>query len=133
MSDDRVEGHFPASDVGEGSPEDGNPPQVYPLPDALVAELVKMRRNPADFTVSGLSKCKFCSKSKIAYTLLNAKSGPIPVGAWCATHGWLFFESVRCPSTERLTAWEVEDSRLAEQRRAAWARRKAGKVGDQKG
>lgn len=97
------------------------------LPSELGAELRKIRRNPADFSVSARVKCKFCSKPKTAYHLINAKFGDRVVGSWCPTHGWLFFDSVELPPTERLTAAEIEDSRLAAQRQREFARRKAAK------
>lgn len=95
------------------------------LPNELEAELRKMRRNPADFSVLSMNKCKFCSKPKSAHHLINAKFGDQIVGSWCPVHGWLFFNSVELPPTERLSVVEIEDNRLAEQRRREFARRKA--------
>lgn len=124
MSNERVEGHFLASGKGEGS-ETGPADRIQPsLPPALEAELVKMRQNPANFTITERVKCKFCTEKKSAYHLINAKSGDRVVGSWCAVHGWLFFDSVGIPPTERLTAFEIEDNRLAEQRRRQVAARK---------
>lgn len=96
-----------------------------PLPEDLVAELHKMRRNPANFSVAAQVKCKFCSEPKSAYHVLNAKFGDRVVGSWCPVHGWLFFDSVALPPTERLTAAEIEDNRRARQRRQEFAQRKA--------
>lgn len=88
-----------------------------PLPDGLEAELRKMRRNPASYSVVSLHKCKFCTKPKSAHHLINAKFGDRIVGSWCPEHGWLFFDSVSLPPTERLTPAEIEDRRLTEQRK----------------
>lgn len=125
MSEGRVEGGFPASNRGKGAEKAATDRVQAPLPDDLVVELVKMRQNPVNFTVSGMSKCKFCSKTKVAYTLLNAKISASPIGSWCAVHGWLFFESVQCPPTERLTTSEIEEICSSEQRKREAAQRKA--------
>ena len=93
----------------------------------LESELRKMRRNSADFLVSARTKCKFCTKPKSGYHLINAKFRDRVVGSWCAEHGWLFFDSVALPPTERLTRAEIEDWRLAEQRRRDFARRKVAR------
>ncbi len=93
----------------------------------LTAELVKMRRNPANFTIGKVSKCKFCSDKQSGHHVLNRKSEN--VGLWCRIHGWLYFDSVANPPTERLTAFEVEDRRLDERRKAEWARRKQREAG----
>lgn len=95
------------------------------LLDGLAAELHKMRRNVGDFAISGVLLCKFCSKPKTAYQLINAKFGDRIVGSWCSTHGWLFFDSVALPPTERLRQAEVEAISLTKQRREDAARRKA--------
>ena len=99
--------------------------EAVAIPHDLIAELAKMRRNPEQFTVSGMGSCQFCGgKQKPAYQLSSAKSEST-AGAWCPTHGWLYFDSVAYPPTERLTPAEIEDNRLAEQRRKEFARRKA--------
>lgn len=89
----------------------------------LEAELIKMRRNPANFKIGTQVKCKFCSKPKSAYHLLNAKSDE-EVGTWCPTHGWLTFNSVQYPPTERLKPSEIEDVRLRQRRQQEFAKRK---------
>lgn len=97
------------------------------LPDELAAELRKTRRNMADFSVASLHKCKFCTKAKTAYHLINAKFRDRVVGSWCATHGWLFFDSVALPPSERLTPSEIEERRLTEQRKQAVAQRETAR------
>ena len=95
------------------------------IPDALQAELIKMRRNPQQFHVKGRSSCRFCGgKNQRAYQLLNQQSEFV-AGSWCAEHGWLHFDSVAYPPTERLTASEIEDRKLSDRRKADFARRKA--------
>ena len=91
--------------------------EQIPLPGELEAELRKMRRNPANYSVVSLHKCRFCTKPKSAHHLINAKFGNRIVGSWCPEHGWLFFDSVALPPTERLTPTEVEEQRLAERRK----------------
>lgn len=93
------------------------------LPPALEVELTKMRRNPAMFHAGGKIQCRFCGKPNTAYALLDATSGN-EAGSRCPLHGWLYFDSVKFPPTERLTAGEIEDRRLSERRREAAQRRK---------
>lgn len=67
------------------------------FPEALRAELRAMRRNPDEFTVNAMVKCKFCSGgkgSKTAHSLVHPKN-LTGVGTWCAIHGWLYFDSVK--------------------------------------
>lgn len=93
------------------------------IPIALSAELTAMRRNPDGYSVVRMVKCGLgCGKGK-AYSLTHADSEN--AGTWCPTHGWLFFDSVALPPTERLTPAEIEDNRLAAQRQREFARRKA--------
>ena len=93
------------------------------IPDALRRELATMRRNPDGYSVVRMVKCSLgCGKGK-AYSLTHADSEN--AGTWCPIHGWLFFDSVVLPPTERLTLAEIEDNHLAEQRRREAARRKA--------
>jgi len=82
----------------------------------VIQELIKMRRNPALFSAGGLIQCKFCGKPKTALALLHA-SFQDSVGSWCADHGWLYFDSVKLPPTERLRASEIEDRRLEQRRK----------------
>lgn len=86
-----------------------------PQPEALTAELTKMRRNPHNFTILDRFQCKFCGTAKTAYGLLNAKCESC--GSWCPVHGWLYFDTVDNPPTERLTGSELEDRRLSAQRK----------------
>lgn len=66
-----------------------------PLPSTLDAELTRMRRDPREFMVLSLGRCKWCPpKSETAYSLshpFNVKDA----GKWCAEHGWLSFDSVK--------------------------------------
>jgi hypothetical protein len=91
------------------------------IPDALQRELTTMRRNPDGFKVTRMVKCGLgCGKGQ-AYSLTHADSET--AGSWCPRHGWLFFDSVALPPTERLTPSEIEDRRLAQQRQEAVKRR----------
>ena len=67
--------------------------RYFSIPAALDAELIRMRRDPHEFTVLSMVHCKFCApKTKSAYELghpLSTKGA----GTWCLTHGWLYFES----------------------------------------
>jgi hypothetical protein len=92
------------------------------MPSELTAELTKMRRNPALFAIDKAVRCKFCGKGQTGLALLHAES--LNAGTWCPEHGWLYFDSVKIPPTERLTASEVEDRKLASERSKAVARRK---------
>lgn len=83
------------------------------MPEALRAELTKMRRDPAYFTISKMQCCTFCSEAKgvtTAYELLDG-TGEV-CGSWCSRHGWLSFNSTKNPPTERLTRSEVADANL---------------------
>lgn len=65
------------------------------IPAALDKELITMRRDPREFTVLSVGRCKFCPpKSQTAYELSHANN-PTNAGLWCATHGWLSFDSVK--------------------------------------
>jgi hypothetical protein len=100
-----------------------------PIPKALSDEIAKMRRNASNYHVSGMGSCTFCgTKEKHACQVKTAASEFV-VGAWCPTHGWLHFDSVAYPPTERLTASEVEDRKLDERRKAEFARRKQRDAG----
>jgi len=87
------------------------------LPAELAAELTKMRRNPALFKIQQAIQCKFCGKPKTGLALINAKFPERQAGSWCPIHGWLFFDSVAFPPTERLTASEIEDRELERRRK----------------
>lgn len=81
-----------------------------------------MRRSPDGYSVVKMVKCSLgCGKGK-AYSLTHADSEH--AGTWCPTHGWLTFDSVALPPTERLLPWEIEDRRLAQRRKDEFARRK---------
>jgi hypothetical protein len=95
------------------------------IPRTLRRELTTMRRDPDGFSVVRMVKCgPGCGKGK-AYSLTHAESEN--AGSWCPNHGWLFFDSVALPPTERLRASEVEERRQGEQRRAQAAIRQANK------
>lgn len=65
------------------------------LPDNLVLELRKMRRDPSQFTVVSMTTCKMgCGKGS-AFSLAHPDSQS--AGTWCALHGWIFFDSVKVP------------------------------------
>jgi hypothetical protein len=85
------------------------------IPDALQRELTIMRRNPDGYSVAGMVSCKMgCGKGK-AYSLTHTDSES--AGSWCSVHGWLFFDSVALPPTERLSDSEIEDRRLEQSRK----------------
>lgn len=85
------------------------------IPDALHAELARMRRAPAGFSVAEMVGCKLgCGKAK-AYSITHAECRD--AGTWCAVHGWLSFQSAQLPPTERLRPSEIEDRKLAAQRK----------------
>lgn len=88
---------------------------VKSIPDALQREIRKMRRLPKAFSVNRMVRCAMgCGKGK-AYSLTHPDSEN--AGTWCETHGWLFFDSASLPPTERLSASEIEDRRLEQQRK----------------
>jgi hypothetical protein len=85
------------------------------IPDALHAELARMRRAPDGFSVVRMVKCSMgCGKAK-AYSLTHADS--VNAGTWCAVHGWLYFDSVALPPTERLTTSEITERQLEQKRK----------------
>lgn len=94
------------------------------LPDTLNRELIRMRRNPAEFTVLRTdAKCKLCY-AKTAVDIghpLNTENA----GCWCDFHGWLFFDSAAIPPSERLSKAEVQERTEAKQRQIAAQKRKA--------
>ena len=66
------------------------------LPEALGKEIKRMRRNPEEFTVLKVAKCRFCYK-KNAFDLGHPQN-PENAGTWCPVHGWLAFDSVKIRS-----------------------------------
>ncbi len=93
---------------------------------ALTAELARMRRNPTEFAVlSSNAKCKLCYK-KTAVDLGHPLN-PANAGCWCPVHGWLFFDSVAIPPTERLKPYEIQERAEAEKRHIAWQKRQDAK------
>lgn len=66
---------------------------IVAMPEELGAQLVLMRRNPAEFTVRSQSKCRFCYK-RCAFDLFHPPT-PTLAGTWCPDHGWLYFDSNR--------------------------------------
>lgn len=64
------------------------------MPPELVNELRKMRRDPAEFQVLGVVHCRFCSEKK---SIEIAHANSPSCGAWCPTHGFIYFDSVRVP------------------------------------
>lgn len=85
------EKHIQSGNLREKSP---NPTVLAGMSEALNAELTRMRRNPAEFTVFSGANCKLCYK-KTAFDLSHPKNPT--AGSWCPTHGWLFFDSVKIP------------------------------------
>lgn len=95
---------------------------LVPMPEVLTLELTRMRRKPQDFTVYYGAKCKLCYK-RVAFDVKHANG----TGSWCPEHGWLQFDSVAIPPTERLKPYEIEERKEAERRKVAWQKRqKAG-------
>lgn len=68
------------------------PGPIVTMPERLSADLVIMRRDPAEFTVRSEAKCKFCYKRN-SFDLLHPSSPA--AGTWCPEHGWLHFDSVK--------------------------------------
>jgi len=95
---------------------------ITAIPDNLRAQLDKMRRNPDEFTVLREAKCKLCYK-KTALDLGHPLN-PANAGTWCPVHGWLLFDSVSIPPTERLKPSEIREREEAEKRKIAWQKRK---------
>src|SRR5262245_48479541 len=96
----------------------GGPTQQGRNPEALYAdmarynEIQRTRRKPEAFSLAHMVKCRFGCGARAAYALSHPQSAE--AGTWCPTHGWLFFDSVGLPPTERLTATEIEDRALLE-------------------
>jgi hypothetical protein len=110
---------MPTTDMGAKTPLQDSVPQE------LISQIQVMRRNPTDFYFRRNASCSLgCDRKgeRSAYQIGHPDA--LEAGTWCPTHGWLTFDSVALPPTERLLPWEIEDRRLAEQRRAAVARRK---------
>lgn len=95
------------------------------VPQELIRQIETMRRNPTGFWLRGRASCALgCDRKgqKSSYQLGHANA--VEAGTWCPVHGWLSFPSDLLPPTERLTPTEIEDNRLAEQRRGDYERRK---------
>lgn len=60
--------------------------------DLLRTDILTMRRNPDEFTVTDGAKCKFCYK-RVAFDLAHELNPT--AGSWCPIHGWLHFDSVK--------------------------------------
>ncbi len=61
------------------------------LPDELIQQLIIMRRDPAEFTFLGMSRCKLCYKKNAVD--IGHPLTPAGAGTWCPEHGWLSFNS----------------------------------------
>lgn len=87
--------------------------------EALVVELVRMRRDPTAFGLRRRVTCALgCPKVDgigAAYALSHVDSEE--TGSWCPVHGWTSFDSVSCPPTERLRPHEIAERELAAKRK----------------
>lgn len=107
------------TDMDVKTPLQGNVPQE------LISEIQTMRRNPTDFYFRRKASCSLgCDRKgeRSSYQIGHADASE--AGTWCPTHGWLTFDSVALPPTERLLPWEIEERRLARRRKDEFARRK---------
>ena len=73
------------------------PTEAASIPEELVSELRRMKRDPAAFALGGRVKCGLGCVKAAAYHLTHPKSRK--AGTWCAVHGWLFLDSVNLPPT----------------------------------
>lgn len=99
---------------------------LQPVPQELASQLRIMRRNPDDFWVVKRVSCMLGSDRKgerSAYQLGHRNLED--AGTWCPKHGWIRFNSVELPPSESLLEWEIKDRQQLEQRRKAFAKRKA--------
>jgi hypothetical protein len=81
-----------------------------------------MRRNPDDFFFKRRVMCSLgCDRKggRSAYQIGHANCDD--AGSWCATQGWLSFESVKLPPIERLSKSEIADRQQAAKRKSAAA------------
>lgn len=72
-------------------------PTELTLPEALIKELTKMRRDPSEFT-GVVANCKFCVEKGLAINLTHADVKE--AGQWCSLHGWIMFASPQLPPKE---------------------------------
>ena len=101
-------------------------PLLGNVPQELISQIQTMRRNPADFYFRRKASCSLgCDRKGERSSYQLGHVDDVEAGTWCPNHGWLSFDSVALPPTERLTAAEVEDRRLSDRRKADFARRKA--------
>src|SRR5688572_2286149 len=57
--------------------------RLIDMPARLDAEIIRMRRNPREFQVLAMVRCRFCPpKSKTAYELSHPLN-PKNAGTWC--------------------------------------------------
>ena len=68
------------------------------MPPELATAISTMRRDPLEFTVLGMSKCRFCYKAS-AFDL-GHELNPTNAGCWCPVHGWLWFDASTILPTE---------------------------------
>ena len=99
---------------------------LKPVPQELVSQLRIMRRNPDDFWVVKRIGCMLGSDRKGARSAYQIAHPSLDdAGTWCPEHGWIRFNSVKLPPTKNLTDWEIKDWQQSEQRRKAFAKRRA--------
>jgi hypothetical protein len=74
------------------------PTEAASIPEEIVSELRRMRRDPAEYKLSGRVQCGLGCGKGAGYHLTHPKS--TNAGTWCAVHGWLFLDSGNLPPTE---------------------------------
>ena len=86
------------------------------LPEDLVLELKRMRRNPSEFTRLQTSRCKLCYGNTAID--LRHPLNPQHAGTWCSVHGWLSFDSPRIrPIEEEFASIRVVRKKVVTKRR----------------
>ena len=100
-------------------------PLLGNVPRELISQIVTMRRNPDHFYLRRQASCSLGCDHKgerSSYQLGHVDSAE--AGTWCPTHGWLSFDSVAIPPSERLRSHEIEEAKLHRQHQQAHAHRK---------
>jgi hypothetical protein len=96
-------------------------------PQELVSELCRMRRNPDEFYFKRRVMCSLgCDHKgeKSAYQIGHANCDD--AGSWCATHGWLSFESARLPPNQgQIITKRPDVKKSSAKSKTSWLKRTA--------
>jgi hypothetical protein len=82
-------------------------PTELELPEALIKELTRMRRDPAEFT-GVVANCNWCGPEGKNIAIVLGHQDCAEAGKWCPTHGWWYFESPQIPPKGHFEAPKIK-------------------------